>query len=480
MGEAITKGTIMKSLIWKFSERISVQIIQLIIQIVLARILLPKDFGLIVLVLVFINIANTLIQNGFNKALIQKKNTDDLDYSTVFFINLFTATFVYAMLIIISPNLASFFNNPLLEEVLKILSITIFFGAISSIQIAILTKRMKFRKQFISSLLSVVVSGFIGIWMAINNFGVWALVYQQLISQIVNVIVLFFIVKWRPQFIFSIQRAKILFAYGWKMLVSSLIDVVYINSRSLVIGKIYMPEMLAYYNRGEQLPSLIVSNINGSIQSVIFPALSAYQDDKEKVKSIVRKAVTLSSFVVFPMMAGLAASAESVVELLLTDKWLDAVPFVQIACLYFIFWPLHTANLQAISALGRSDIFLKLEIIKKAIGVSILFVTIPLGIYAIMFGTVIGSIIALFINAAPNRKLLNYSYQEQIKDIIPNLVISFIMFLIVFSLNFLGLSPIIEFLVQGIVGIMIYIFLACVFKNESFKKIYIILKQRVK
>lgn len=480
MNSIITKNTIIKSLLWKFSERIGVQALQFIIQIILARLLLPKDFGLIVLVIIFITIANVLVQNSFNTALIQNKETDKIDYSTVFFINLIIATVVYGLLFILSPTLAVFFDNLLLENVLKILSLTVFFGAMSSVQVAILTKNMQFRKQFMSSLVSIVISGIIGVWMAFEGYGVWALVAQQLLSQIIIVIVLFFIVDWRPQFIFSLQRAKVLFSFGWKMLASSLIDVIYTNSRSLVIGKMYTPDMLAYYNRGEQLPSLIVNNINGSIQSVIFPALSAYQDDKEKVKGIVRRAVTLSSFVVFPMMAGLAASAESVIELLLTDKWSEAVPFVQIACLYFAFWPVHTANLQAISALGRSDIFLKLEIIKKIIGIIILFFTIPLGIYAIMFGTVIGSVFSLFINAAPNKKLLNYSYLEQCQDVISNLFISFVMFLVIFSFNFLDCSLVIKLLLQSVIGIFIYILLAFLFRNESLKYIHMSLKHKVK
>lgn len=479
MNNIITKNTIIKSLLWKFSERIGVQALQFIIQIILARLLLPKDFGLIVLVIIFITIANVLVQNSFNTALIQNKDTDKIDYSTVFFINLIIATVVYGLLFILSPILAVFFDNPLLENILKILSLTVFFGAMSSVQVAILTKNMQFRKQFMSSLVSIVISGIIGVWMAFEGYGVWALVAQQLLSQIIIVIVLFFIVDWRPQFIFSFQRAKILFSFGWKMLVSSLIDVIYTNSRSLVIGKMYTPDMLAYYNRGEQLPSLIVNNINGSIQSVIFPALSAYQDDKEKVKSIVRRAVTLSSFAVFPMMAGLAASAESVVELLLTDKWLEAVPFVQIACLYFAFWPVHTANLQAISALGRSDIFLKLEIIKKVIGIIILLFTIPLGVYAIMFGTVIGSIFSLFINAAPNKKLLNYSYLEQFKDILPNLIVSILMLCIISGVNYIDLSNFLTLSLQILIGVVSYIILAWIFRNESFLYIYKSVKNKM-
>lgn len=467
MSPIITKGDVVKSLLWKFSERIGVQLFQFFIQIILARLLLPKDFGLIVLVVIFITIANVFVQNGFNSALIQKKQTDYIDYSTVFFVNIFVAILIYIILFLISPMLALFFEMPLLEDTLKILSLTVFLGAVSSVQNAILTKQMQFRKQFMSSLVSIVISGIIGVWMAFEGYGVWALVAQQLLSQTIIVIVLFFIVDWRPQFIFSLQRAKVLFSFGWKMLVSSLIDVIYTNSRSLVIGKMYTPDMLAYYNRGEQLPSLIVNNINGSIQSVIFPALSAYQDDKEKVKSIVRRAVTLSSFAVFPMMAGLAASAESVVELLLTDKWLEAVPFVQIACLYFAFWPVHTANLQAISALGRSDIFLKLEIIKKAVGISILLFTIQHGIYAIVFGLVVGNIVSLFINMTPNKKLLGYTYLDQFKDILPTLFISILMFVMVFALNGLQVSVIIKLALQLISGVVIYIVLAKIFHIKS-------------
>lgn len=473
----INRASIITSLIWKFMERLGVHGIQFVLQIILARILLPEDFGIIVLVVVFITVANVLVQSGFNIALIQKKETDELDYSTVFWVNLVFATVLYIILYLVSPVIANFFNESLLANVLKVLALTLFLGAISSIQLSILSKTMQFRKQFWGNLLGVLISGFAGVWLAYEGYGVWSLVVQQLLAQLCIVVIFFIFLDWRPQFVFSKDRAKILFNFGWKLLVAALIDTIYTNSRSLVIGKMYSSTMLAYYNRGEQLPSLIVNNINGSVQSVIFPALSAYQEDKVKVKNLVRRAVTLSSFIIFPMMAGLAAIAEPIIKVLFTDKWLESVPFVKIACLYFAFWPLHTANLQAINALGRSDIFLKLEIKKKIVGVLILIFTIPFGVYAIALGMVLGSIISVFINAAPNRSLLGYTYVEQFKDIFPNLIISSLMFIFVFMLNYLDISDLLKLPIQIISGVLFYIIASVFLKVESMNYIIKIMKK---
>ena len=280
---------------------------------------------------------------------------------------------------------------------------------------------MQFKKLFFSSSIAITISGILGIILAYSGFGVWALVAQQLLNQIIIVIVLLIILKWYPKLVFSFKRIKILFRYGWKLLLSSLIDTIYMNIRSLIIGKIYHPAILGFYNRGDQFPQIIVSNINGAIQSVMLPALSNEQENKEKVKNMVRRAIVTSSFIIFPMMIGLAVVAEPVVKILLTDKWLACVPFMQIFCISYALWPIHTANLQAINALGHSEIYLKLELVKKILGTVILVISLFFGVYAIAIGTLVSGVISTFINAHPNKKLLNYSYIEQIKDILPSL-----------------------------------------------------------
>lgn len=473
----VIKVKVLSSLIWKLSERLGVQGVQFIVMIVLARILLPEDFGLIVLVTVFISVAGIITQGGFNLALIQKKKVDEIDYSSVFYLNLVIAAILYILLFFTAPYIAFFFEQPQLKLILRILAIILFFNSFSAIQNTIVSREFKFKKLFVSTLTASILAGIVGIGMAYTNYGIWSLVVFQLINQILVTIILFFTIKWRPKLFFSFKRIKSLFTFGWKLLVSSLIDAIDINIRSLLIGKLFNPAILGLYNRGEQFPSLIVNNINGSIQAVMFPTLSSYQDDKNRVKEMVRRSIVTSSFIIFPMMIGLAVIAEPLVKLLLTEKWLPAVPFIQIFCAGYALWPIHTANLQAINALGRSDVFLKLEIIKKLIGLIILLVSIPFGVYALAISLVVGGVIASFINAYPNRKLLDYKFREQLRDVIPSLLISIIMGAFIYTIHWIQLSPLLTLLAQVVSGAVLYVGLAALFRLECFSYLLITLKE---
>lgn len=473
----IEKGSIIKNLIWKFMERIGVQGIQFVIQIVLARLLLPEDYGMISLVTIFIAVANVFVQSGFNTALIQKQDADEVDFSSVFYISIGVAITTYILIFIGAPLIADFYREPNLVDVLRVLGITLFFGAFNSIQNAVVAKRMQFKKLFFSSLGASLISGIVGIILANIGLGVWALVFQQIFSQASVTVILWFTVKWRPKLIFSLKRVKGLFSYGSKLLLSSLIDTLYINLRNLIIGKMYTPNMLGFYNRGQQFPQLIIDNINGSIQSVMLPTLSDEQDNIDRVKSIVRRSIVTSSFIIFPLMVGLAITGEQIVTILLTEKWLPCIPFLKIFCFTYALMPIHTANLQAINALGRSDIFLKLEIIKKAIGIIILIITIPHGIYAIALGGSISSIISSFINAYPNLKLINYSYKEQLEDIIPYAILSLVMGLVIYTIKFLNMIPMLTLILQIGIGIIVYILMSKVFKLECFNYLLSILQE---
>lgn len=462
------KEKIIKSLVWKLMERGGVQGIQFIIQIILARLLTPEDYGSIAIIAIFITIANVFVQSGFNTALIQKKDTDELDYSSVFYLSMFVAFIIYIILFIAAPFIAEFYGIDNLTAVIRVISITLFFGAYNSIQNAIVAKHMEFRKLFFSSTGAVCVSGIIGIVLAYSGFGVWALVAQQLINQITISVILLFILKWHPKLIFSFERIRVLFSYGCKLLVSALIDTFYMNIRSLIIGKIYSPTMLGFYNRGDQFPQLIVSNINGSIQSVMLPALASQQDNVEKVKNMMRRGIVTSSFIIFPTMVGLAVVAKPLVSIILTDKWLLCVPFLQIFCMSYALWPIHTANLQAINAMGRSDIYLRLEIAKKVVGMIILVISLFYGVYGIAVGTLIAGIVSTFINSYPNKKLLNYSYLEQMKDIMPSFIISVLMGVITYSVRFFNMGNMITMIIQILVGVISYLFLAKIFKLECY------------
>jgi len=461
-------------------ERIGVQGIQFIVMIVLARMLLPDDFGLIVLVTIFISIAAVMTQGGFSAALIQQKNVDAVDLSSVFYLNLFIAAILYVLLFFAAPSIALFFELPTLSSILRILAITLFFNAFSGIQQTIIAREFQFKKLFASTLSAAVFAGIVGIVLAYTNYGIWALVGFQLTNQFLVTFILWFTINWRPKWLFSFKRIRRLFSYGWKLLAASLIDTIDANLRGLLIGKLFHPAVLGFYNRGEQFPSLVVNNINGSIQAVLFPTLSSHQEDKKRVKEMVRRAIVTSSFIIFPMMVGLAVIAEPLVLLLLTEKWLPAVPFIQIFCAGYALWPIHTANLQAINALGRSDIFLKLEIIKKIVGVVVLIISIPFGVYAVASSIVVGGIVAAFINAFPNLKLLDYRIREQLRDITPSLGLALVMGAVIFPIQWLQLPALVTLVAQAVVGMILYIGLAALFRLECFSYLLKTLKELVK
>lgn len=461
------KRIVVSSLFWKLMERGGTQGIQFVVQIVLARLLVPEQYGIIAIVMVFILLANVFVQSGFNTALIQKKDADNVDFSSVLYLSITVAALLYIIIYFTAPFISSFYTQPLLVPVLRVLSLTLFIGAFNSIQNAYVAKNMLFKKLFFSSLGAIMVSGLVGVSLAYLGFGVWALVAQQLTNQLSIAIILWFTVKWRPHLLFSYERIKILFRYGSRLLASRLLDTLYRDLRTLIIGKMYTPDMLGLYNRGEQFPKLIVSNINGSIQSVMLPALSAHQDNKIRVKGMMRRAIVTSSFLVFPMMVGMAVVAEPMVKIILTDKWLPTVPFLQIFCFSFALWPIHTANLQAINALGRSDIFLKLELIKKIYGLIILGISLPFGVYAIAIGQIVSGVIGSFVNAYPNKKLLNYSYAEQMLDIVPSILLSVVMGVAIYLLKYLGVTTGLLLGMQIMVGFILYFSLAKIFKLES-------------
>jgi len=471
---------IINNLLWKILERTGAQGAALITSIILARSLLPEDFGVIALITVFITIANVFVQSGLGTALIQKKDTNSTDFSSVFYISLLIATILYGILFFLAPFIALFFDLPQLTLIIRVISLTLFPFAFNSIQSAFVIKNMQFKKLFLSSFTATIISGIVGIIMANNNFGSWALVGQQLSNSITVCLIMWFTVKWRPKLIFSFKSLRTLFSFGWKLLVSNLINTTYNEIFSLIIGKKYTSDILGFFNRGKQFPSLIVTNIDSAIQTVMLPAYSSNQDNKVKVKQMMRRSIVTSSFLIFPAMVGLAAVAESFISIVLTDKWLPAVTFLQIYCFFYAFQPIQTANLQAINAVGRSDIYLKLEIVKKIIGLSILSITVFFGIYAIAIGGAISSVISTFINSYPNKKLLNYSYIEQMRDILPYFFLSIFMGVIVLCVQLFQFNALLTLFTQIIVGLLIYLGGAYLFRLESYIYILKIIKETLK
>ena len=470
------KSSVITSLIWKFLERIGTQGVQFIVAIVLARLLSPTDFGLIALVTVFVAIANVFVQSGLNTALIQKKNADNLDFSTVFYSCLTLATVLYLVLFFAAPLIAKFYNNQIeLIPVIRVLGLMLPLGALNSIQEAYVARNMMFKKLFYRSVGAIIPAGIIGVICAYLGFGIWSLVFQQLSNTLLICVIMWFTVKWRPSLSFSFERWKRLFSFGWKLLCSALLDTCFNNLQNLIIGKMFTPASLGFYNRGDQFPKLIVSNLNTSIQSVMFPSLSSMQDNKSQLKKMMRRAVVTSSFLILPLMAGIAAVATPLTLFVLGEKWLPAVPFIQICCFVYAFWPIHTTNLSAINAVGRSDVFLKLEFIKKTYGLTALLLAIyfsrtPEGL---ALSSAIIAPIGAFVNAHPNKKLLNYGYIEQMKDILPSFVLSALMGVCVYFsgqhlVDKFAISPIFQLIVLTIEGALLYLVLAKLFRLECF------------
>lgn len=471
---------VFSNFIWRFAERCGAQIVAFVVSIVLARILAPEMYGTIALVTVFISILQVFVDSGLGNALIQKKDADNLDFSTVFFTNVFFCIVLYVIAFLISPMIGRFYHNMSLVPIIRVLSITLLISGIKNVQQAYVSRNLLFRKFFFSTLGGTIVAAIVGIIMAIKGYGVWALVTQQVLNVTVDTIILWITVKWHPQFVFSLERLKGLFSYGWKLLASGLLDTVYNNLQQLIIGKMYTSAELAFYNKADQLPNIIVVNINSSIDSVLLPVMSKVQEDKEVIKNMTRRAIKTSTYIMAPIMLGLAFTASNVVLLLLTEKWLACVPYLVILCITYIFWPLNTANLNAIKAMGKSDIYLKLEILKKIFGFLMLLSTMWFGVKVIVYGMLVNSLISQIINSWPNKKLLNYGYIEQVKDIFPNIIIAVVMGLGVSLVPTIFDSVFVTLMVQVILGMIIYIGESIIFGNDSYLYLLELLKELIK
>ena len=474
------KNKALKGVFWKLLENFGTQGIAFIVTLVIARFIMPEDYGIIAIVTVFISIADVFVVGGFATALIQNKDVTDDDYSSVFILNFSVAVVLYGVIFLSAPMIAEFYNNPALSLVLRVLALKLLPGSLNAIQIAMLSKELQYNKLFARNIISGIPSGIIGIIMAYFGLGVWALVGQQLSAIVLSCIAFFFACKWRPRFVFKFDRIKILFSFGWKLLTSNLLNTLYNNIRTLIIGKLYNPATVGYYNKGHQIPNYLCISLDGAIQSVMFSTYSKVQDDKEMVKSIMRRTIKTSSYIIFPFMLGMAACASPFVSFALTDKWLPCVPFMQIFCFSYCLMPIHTANLQAINAMGRSDIFLKLEIIKKVIGVTVLLASVPFGVYPMAVSMAGVSVVNSFVNAYPNKKLLGYTYIEQIKDMIPNLIGALLMFGIVILLANINLPKILILIIQVLSGVVIYLLYSILTKSESFNYILDIIKSFLK
>ena len=467
---------VIKNFLWRLAERVGAQGVKLLVELVLARILLPEQYGVIAMVAVFITVFNVFVDSGLGNALIQKKDADDLDFSSVFWFNVVWCIVLYGILFLISPLVASFYHREELTLILRVLGLQIVISGVKNVYQAYVSRTMQFRKFFFSTLGGTVGAAVIGITMAYRGYGVWALVAQQLFNVLTDTVILTITVKWHPKRMFSFERLKGLLSYGWKLLLSALLDTLYNEARSLIIGRKYTSEDLAFYNRGELFPQVIAANVNTSIDSVLLPTMSREQDERYKVRAMTRRAIMTSTYIMAPLMIGIACVGTPMVRLILTEKWMPCVPYLQIFCASMLFFPIHTANLNAIKALGRSDLFLKLEILKKVIGITLILITMHISVLAMALSTLVNSLLCQLINTWPNRKLLDYSYRDQIRDILPNILLAAVMGGCVFAVGLIGLPDWATLLIQVVLGAALYAGLSMATKNESYRYLLDVLK----
>ena len=471
------KAKTLSGMIWMFLERIGAQLVSFIVSVVLARLLMPEDYGVIAIVTIFITLCNVFVDGGFGNALVQKKDADVVDFSSVFYFSFSFSVVLYVILFFAAPYLANLYQMDILCPLFRVMGLRLIIASFNSIQKAYVSRNLQFKKFFWSTIIGTVISAVVGIVMAYSGFGVWALVGQYLTNVVIDTLVLFITVRWHPIWAFSLSKMKTLVSYGWKVLVGSLIDTFYEEFRALYIGGLYTAQDLAYYTRGKQFPYLIINNTNSTIMSVLFPVMSKKQDDNMELKRLTRRAIKTSSYIIMPVMFGLASIAKPLVLLLLTEKWLPCVPFLQILCFNAALMPIQSANVQTIYALGRSDIALRLNIIKKTTGFLIILFSARISVLAMAYGGIAIGVICSIVNAFPNKKLIQYGYLEQMKDLLPSIGLSCLMSIPVFLLASLPIPVVLILLIQVIVGALAYVTLSALFREESFLYLSQTLKQ---
>ena len=453
---------------WVFGERITAQLVSFIVSVVLARILLPSEYGVIALIIVFINIANVFVTSGLSTSLIQKKDANEEDFSTIFYCSLILSVALYLMLWFAAPFIAQFYNSPHLTAYVRVFSIKILVSSYNSIQHAYVSRHMIFKKFFIATLFGTIVSAFVGIGMAYMGFGAWSIIGQYLTNTIIDTLVLAIILPWRPRWMFNGKSAKSLISYGWKVLATDLLGTIFYNLRALLLGKVYTPADLAYYNKGQQFPQLIGNNLDATITTVLFPAMSNKNDSMEEVKQLTRRAIKIASYLIFPILGGLVAVSRPLVIVLLTEKWEPCIFFFQMLCISQAVTKVSNLNLQALKAIGRSDVTLKLEFIKKPVYLLFLVAGMCFSTYAVVISMVLYSFVGTTINIMPNSKYLSYTLREQVADIVPAMLVSAAVIAAALPLTLLPLNNFVILALQIVVGAGVYIGLSVLFKIDSF------------
>lgn len=477
MSDSLKSKTV-KGVVWSSIERFSTQGVQFLIMIIMARLLTPKDYGLIGMLAIFLSVAQSLIDSGFSQALIRKQDRTDVDNSTVFYFNIVVSSALYLILFIAAPFVADFYNQPELTSVMRVVCLGVILNSLAVVQRALLTVRIDFKTQAKASLSAAVISGCIGIVLAYYGFGVWSLVVQQLLNLSINTLLLWIFSKWRPIAVFSWKSFHELFAFGSKMLASGLLDTLYRNIYPIVIGKLFSASSLGHYTRAHQFSEFPSQNINGIIQRVTYPILCGIQDDKERLERIYRKFLKLSAYVVFPLMIGLSAVARPFIDIVLGTQWGFCGQLLQIICFAMMWYPIHAINLNLLQVKGRSDLFLRLEIIKKILGITVLCITAPFGLVVMCYGQIFNSIVALVINTYYTGKLINVGFIRQMKDLLPTLLLSLTMFGAILLVNGFIEVNMYRLVIGVLVGIIVYASGSYIFKFKELQTLFSLIRRK--
>lgn len=477
MSESLKDKT-KKGLIWCTIERIATQGIQFVFTILLARLLSPDVYGIIAMPLIFLAIAQVFVDSGFTNALIRKKDLTEEDLSTAFIFNILVGMVCYIVLYLLSPLIADFYNTPILSSVLKVTALATLFNPLCAIQQTVLTKRMNFRLQAYITVVSSIVSGIIGVWMAYNGYGVWSLVFQQVSSVVMRMLLLWLLSKWKPILSWSKSSFRYLWNFGSKIVVVGLIDTIYNNAYTFIIGKLYTAKDLGNYTRAQQFVELPINNVNSVMQRVTLPVLSEIQDENERLNAVYVKLLRCVSMVMFPLMIGLASVAEPLVRILLGDQWMGCVLMFQILCFAKIWTPLNAVNVNLLQLKGRSDLFLKAEIIKKIVLTVIITATFSFGIIPMLLGYGLAIIIVFFINCYYTKKLIGLTYSKQVQTVVPFLIYSITMFLVVLFATAHINSLYLQALAGGIIGMAVYSALLLVFNRQTILEFKELIKRK--
>lgn len=466
-----TKNQVVSNFSWRYMGKLGTQIVSFLVTIILARLIAPEAFGAVAIVAIFTTFLQVFVDSGLGSALVQKEDADETDFSSVFYFNIVVCLVLYVLLYFLAPFVSIFYKNPQLTPLLRVASLSLIITGLRSTQESYITRNLLFKKHFIAIITASLLSAMVAIIMAYGGFEAWAIVGQQLLNTGISTVIIWFIVPWRPHFICSLERLKELISYGWKILGSNLVDTIYSELRSLLIGKVYSSKDLAYYNQGKTFPYLIVSGVNSSLNSVLFPVMSRSQNNQAEIKAILRRTIRISVFFIGSILAYLFCTAESFVSVLLTEKWLPCVVYLQILCFDSFFWPIITAHCNTYNAIGRSGISLWNMVITKVAGIIMLIVAIPFGVKWIAISSVLAMVLQTSMVAIISKKVNSYSFREQLTDLFKALIPAFVIFLSTWWIQYISLSSFWVFIIQSFLAGVVFVVYGFMSKNEGFSLI---------